>query len=145
MKKKFLFVILALSLILTIVPATMILAQDERPAEQKTAQFNIRSVIERALSLGIINQDTVDRIKKAWRNTPPDERPRLYQRIISTIRCQYKKQMRLKNSLFNALDEAVENGIITEDKACYIKRLWLKKPPDERRRLYRRVMNFLNP
>ena len=145
MKKKFPFVILALSLILTIVPATMILAQDERPAEQKTAQFNIRSVIERALSLGIINQDTVDRIKKAWRNTPPDERPRLYQRIISMIRCQYKKQMRLKNSLFNALDEAVENGIITEDKACYIKRLWLKKPPDERRRLYRRVMNFLNP
>jgi len=145
MKKRFLFIILALSLVLTIVPATIILAQDEQPAEQKTAQFNIRNILERALNLGIIDQDTADRIIKAWRNTPPDERSRLYKRIINMIRCQYNKQIMLKISLFNALDEAVENGVITEDKASYIKRLWLNKPLDERRQLYRRVMNFLNP
>ena len=145
MKKRFLFIILALSLVLTIIPATMILAQDEQPVEQKTAQFNIRSVLERALNHGIINQDTVDRIKKAWRNASPDERPGLYQRIMNMIRNQYKKFIGPKDSLFNALDEAVENGVITKEKAGFIKRLWLKKPPDERRQLYRRLMNFLNP
>jgi len=144
MEKRFLFIILALSLVLTIIPATIVLAQDERQTEQQTAQFNIRNIIDRVLSQGIIDQDIVDRIKKAWLNTPPDERPRLYKRITNMIRSQYKKQIRLNNSLFNALDEAVDNGVITEDKASYIKGLWRQKPLDERRQLYRRVISFLN-
>ena len=145
MKKRFLFIVLALSLVLAIIPATIVLAQEEKPTEQQTAQLNIRSFIERALNQGIIDQDTVNRIKKAWRNTPPDERPRLYERILNMIHSQYKKQIKLKISLFSALDEAVVDGLITEDKANYIKRLWRQKPPDEHRQLYRRLMNFLNP
>ena len=144
MKKRFIFIILALSLIITIVPATIILAQDEKPVEQNVAQFNLRIILERAFNQGIIDQDTLDRIKKTWRNASPDERSKLYERIINMIRCQHKKLISLKNSLFNALDKAVENDVINKDKANYIKRLWLKKPLDERRQLYRRVMNFLN-
>jgi len=55
-----------------------------------------------------------------------------------------QQQQTRELALFQALDEAVNQGLITQEKADYIIGLWELKPVDERPQLYQRVMNFLD-
>ncbi len=56
---------------------------------------------------------------------------------------QQEQQIR-QDVFFQELDQAVEQGLITQEKANRIKELWQQKPEDERTHLYQRVMGFLD-
>ncbi len=56
---------------------------------------------------------------------------------------QQEQQIR-QDVFFQELDQAVEQGLITQEKADQIKELWQQKPEDERQHLYQRVMGFLD-
>jgi ribosomal protein S20 len=142
MKKKTVAIVLALVLILSAAATTVVAAQDEPAGRQQIMQQALFQEVRAAIQQGLITQDTASRIAEAWHSKSEDGLSRLYQRIMNMLESK-KQQLRMESSLFRELDLAVEQGLITRDKAEQIKDIWQQKPQEERLKLYQRVMGFL--
>ena len=144
MKKKTVAIVLTLVLILSAVATTVVAAQDEpTPRQQAKGQVLFREV-RAAVQQGLITRDTANRIVEAWNNSSGDRLSQLYERVSNMLESK-KQQLRMESSLFEELDLAVRQGLITQGKAVQIKDLWQQKPQEERLKLYQRVMGFLKP
>jgi len=144
MKKKTVAIVLTLVLILSAVATTVVAAQDEpTPRQQAKGQVLFREV-RAAVQQGLITRDTASRIVEAWNNSSGDRLSQLYERVSNMLESK-KQQLRMESSLFEELDLAVRQGLITQGKAVQIKDLWQQKPQEERLKLYQRVMGFLKP
>jgi len=144
MKNRAIAIALTFVLVFTLVAtAAVVMAQEESTPQQQMRQDAFFQEIDKAVHQGLITQETADRITDLWGQKPVDERPHLYQRVMNMLESKQQQQTR-ELALFQALDEAVNQGLITQEKADYIIGLWEQKPVDERAQLYQRVMNFLD-
>lgn len=144
MKNRAIAIALTFVLVFTLVAtAAVVMAQEESTPQQQMRQDAFFQEIDKAVYQGLITQETADRITDLWNQKPVDERPQLYQRVMNMLESKQQQQTR-ELALFQALDEAVHQGLIAQEKADYIMGLWGQKPVDERPHLYQRVMNFLD-
>ena len=142
MKKKTVAIVLTLALIFTAVATTVVAAQDEPAPRQQAIEQDLFREVRAAVGLGLITQDTANRIAEAWHNSSEGGLSQLYQRVMNMLESK-KQQLRMESSLFGELDLAVRQGLITREKAGQIKDIWQQKPQEDRPQLYQRVMGFL--
>lgn len=142
--KKIILIAVALILVTTGVTTTIIAAQEDTPSQQSVRLENaLNQQLEKALNNGLIDQELIDRIYSIWSDKSDEEQLQLYERVVNMIQSR-QKQARLENTFFETLEKAIELGYIEPEKYRDIANLWEQKSPDEKQKLYERLLNLLD-
>ncbi len=118
-KMKIIIAVIAAVLLLTIGGATAVLAQDEEPAPPANCGNGFLARV--AQILNVPEEDLINAFRQAREEVRQECQARYEEHVE---RCWERCQERC----LQALDKAVENGIITEDEASQIKEWWEQRP-----------------
>jgi hypothetical protein len=77
-----------------------------------------------------------------WEQQTDGKLPHLFQRIMNLIKSREEAQIE-ESSFMSLLRQAVNQGVLTPEKARYVVGLWEQKIPDERAQLYQRLHNLV--
>lgn len=144
MRKKIITISLSLVLVLSVATTVAVtLAQDESSPQVQRMERALSQELESALTDGLITQELADRIMNTWEQQADGKLPQLFQRIMNLIKSREEAQIE-KSSFMSLLRQAVNQGVLTPEKARYAVGLWEQETPDERAQLYQRLYNLVD-